>query len=241
METKRCPRCHKLHRASTKVCSRCGVPLVRKYTTLDTDEQTRPTLPPASPHRAGHYSGLHPEDQPYQSTKIAVRRASLTDRRRDGLPRPEPEHIQLPDPLHEAETEQQVTYPARQRVQSDPLSGWQPPSGLRLPRRIVPILLALSCLFFLLASGVLTLVLIGKNASIARAAVIASPGSGLRAHDFFTLSGHGFGARSLVTFTYDDNKKIFNAQGQPLLAHTDNNGSFSVRIQVPDTWEPGTH
>src|SRR5579884_3990407 len=24
----------------------------------------------ASPHRAGHYSGLHPEDQPYQSEEI---------------------------------------------------------------------------------------------------------------------------------------------------------------------------
>jgi hypothetical protein len=26
--------------------------------------------PPANPHRAGHYSGLHPEDQPYTSTQI---------------------------------------------------------------------------------------------------------------------------------------------------------------------------
>ena len=25
---------------------------------------------PANPHKAGHYSGLHPEDQPYQSTDI---------------------------------------------------------------------------------------------------------------------------------------------------------------------------
>jgi hypothetical protein len=25
---------------------------------------------PANPHKAGHYSGIHPEDQPYQSTEI---------------------------------------------------------------------------------------------------------------------------------------------------------------------------
>src|SRR5712691_11641295 len=34
----------------------------------------RRSIPPASPHRAGHYSGLHPEDQPYQSAMIAVQR-----------------------------------------------------------------------------------------------------------------------------------------------------------------------
>ncbi len=40
--------------------------------------EQRPTspvsTPPASPHRAGHYSGLHPEDQPYQSSFMAVLR-----------------------------------------------------------------------------------------------------------------------------------------------------------------------
>src|SRR5438132_12937525 len=30
------------------------------------------SIPPASPHRAGHYSGLHPEDQPYQSAIMSV-------------------------------------------------------------------------------------------------------------------------------------------------------------------------
>src|SRR5947209_4476117 len=34
----------------------------------------RRSIPPASPHHAGHYSGLHPEDQPYQSSIMSVQR-----------------------------------------------------------------------------------------------------------------------------------------------------------------------
>src|SRR5216684_5378931 len=40
-----------------------------------------PSNPPASPHRAGHYSGLHPEDQPYQSSFMPVQRPPAITRR----------------------------------------------------------------------------------------------------------------------------------------------------------------
>lgn len=74
MNTKRCPNCHKLQRASTQVCRGCGHVFIKpKPSTPDANVAlTNPLLPPASPHRAGHYSGLHPEDQPYISSKIAV-------------------------------------------------------------------------------------------------------------------------------------------------------------------------
>ncbi|GAC1588096.1 MAG: hypothetical protein NVS4B1_32010 [Ktedonobacteraceae bacterium] len=72
METKRCAQCHKLLRAETHTCSRCGYTFQEKKRKVITRDLTRPSLPPASPHRAGHYSGLHPEDQPYQSSMIAV-------------------------------------------------------------------------------------------------------------------------------------------------------------------------
>jgi len=39
-----------------------------------------PSNPPASPHRAGHYSGLHPEDQPFQSSFMPVQRAPAVTR-----------------------------------------------------------------------------------------------------------------------------------------------------------------
>jgi Viral BACON domain len=85
METKRCQRCHKLLRVEAQVCSRCGghafmqVPVTRtrqtiKLTSRQDDEMPFPSNPPASPHRAGHYSGLHPEDQPYQSSFLPVQR-----------------------------------------------------------------------------------------------------------------------------------------------------------------------
>lgn len=87
METKRCQRCHKLLRIDAQVCSRCGG---RDFTRAPTVTKSRPTInlapvreaaslpsnPPASPHRVGHYSGLHPEDQPYQSSFLPVAQAS---------------------------------------------------------------------------------------------------------------------------------------------------------------------
>ena len=78
METKRCQRCHKLLRIDARICSRCGgrdftqVAATRSRQTIKltsrAGEMSFPSNPPASPHRAGHFSGLHPEDQPYQSS-----------------------------------------------------------------------------------------------------------------------------------------------------------------------------
>src|SRR2546421_12509109 len=109
MDTKRCSYCHKLARAEAETCSRCGHPYVkitngvkkvnrapmknsnpasngsRRNETVHlsmSDGNTRiqrRSIPPASPHRAGHYSGLHPEDQPYQSAVMAVTRAPLRE------------------------------------------------------------------------------------------------------------------------------------------------------------------
>jgi hypothetical protein len=93
METKRCQRCHKLLRIDAQVCSRCGG---RDFMRVSAVTKSRPTInlapareaaslashaslpsnPPASPHRVGHYSGLHPEDQPYQSSFLPVAQAS---------------------------------------------------------------------------------------------------------------------------------------------------------------------
>lgn len=86
METKRCQRCHKLLRIDAQVCSRCGghdftqVAATRSRQTVRLtsrpEESSLPSNPPASSHRAGHYSGLHPEDQPYQSSFLPVLPAS---------------------------------------------------------------------------------------------------------------------------------------------------------------------
>lgn len=108
METKRCQRCHKLLRAEAQTCSRCGgydfLPvsqakprhtgaLLSSESTSTSSYATHATrsaapvasplspLPPTqlSPHRAGHYSGLHPEDEPYQSSFLPVQRLPLSE------------------------------------------------------------------------------------------------------------------------------------------------------------------
>src|SRR5579863_549089 len=105
METKRCQRCHKLLRAEAQTCSRCGgydflpvsqakprhtgILLSGETTTLSShaERSSSPVgsplspLPPTqlSPHRAGHYSGLHPEDEPYQSSFLPVQRLPLSE------------------------------------------------------------------------------------------------------------------------------------------------------------------
>lgn len=91
MDTRRCLRCHKLLRADAQRCSRCGhvfsqtlVKRNNKAATNGASHSTTGSFPsnsPASPHRAGHYSGLHPEDQPYQSSFMPILRPPAITRR----------------------------------------------------------------------------------------------------------------------------------------------------------------
>ena len=92
MDTKRCLRCHKLLRAEAQKCSLCGyvflqAPVRRSSKATNGSRQPEtasfPSNAPASPHRAGHYSGLHPEDQPYQSSFMPIMRPPAITRRLD--------------------------------------------------------------------------------------------------------------------------------------------------------------
>src|SRR5438067_7273302 len=102
MDIKRCQRCQKLLRADAQSCNRCGnlfsqVPVRQSESTTNGSRRSvtasLPSNPPASPHRAGHYSGLHPEDQPFQSTFMPVQRPAPITRR---LLEQEPDEILLP-------------------------------------------------------------------------------------------------------------------------------------------------
>ncbi|MGZ3616383.1 MAG: BACON domain-containing protein [Ktedonobacteraceae bacterium] len=90
MDTRRCLRCHKLLRADAQKCSLCGYVFLQtaarrssKVTNGSRQPATAsfPSNAPASPHRAGHYSGLHPEDQPYQSSFMPIMRPPAITRR----------------------------------------------------------------------------------------------------------------------------------------------------------------
>ena len=120
MDTKRCLRCHKLLRADAQKCSLCGyvflqAPVRRSSKATNGSRQPAtasfPSNAPASPHRAGHYSGLHPEDQPYQSSFMPILRPPAITRRLDEQ---ESEDVLEPvavssaplQEVHEAEREQ---------------------------------------------------------------------------------------------------------------------------------------
>lgn len=242
METKRCVYCHKLQRIDAQICSRCGHAFVQKRSRASKREWTQPSIPPASPHRAGHYSGLHPEDQPYQSNKIAVQHPQESESWRTSLP--EPEHIILP-----------VTDPAVRRRATIPIQ-YDDPSAAEfpaiegppfyrsrkwlLPRRAIPILLAISCIFFLLANSIFVVVLLKKSAATPLAHVTASPALA-RVNDTVTLSGSGFRTHSIVTFTYDTNRTILTDNQRPLALQTDTRGTFALQFRVPANWGPGPH
>src|SRR2546430_7064669 len=90
MDTKLCLSCHKLLRADPLSCRLCGyvfsqAPARRNSKATNGSRRSAtasiPSNPPASPHRAGHYSGLHPEDQPFQSSFMPVQRPPAITRR----------------------------------------------------------------------------------------------------------------------------------------------------------------
>jgi Viral BACON domain len=90
MDTKRCLSCRKVLRADSQSCSRCGyvfsqAPVRRSGSAANGSRRSAtasfPSNPPASQHRAGHYSGFHPEDQPFQSSFMPVQRPPAITRR----------------------------------------------------------------------------------------------------------------------------------------------------------------
>lgn len=102
MDTKRCLSCRKVLRADAHSCSRCGYVFLQapaRHNGNATNGSRHsatvsfPSNPPASQHRAGHYSGFHPEDQPFQSSFMPVQRPPAITRR---LVEQEPDEILQP-------------------------------------------------------------------------------------------------------------------------------------------------
>ncbi len=268
METKRCPYCHKLVRADASTCSRCGHTFVSSKPIVQLSDVSTPSVPPASPHRAGHYSGLHPEDQPYQSSMIAIQHPPTPEQDGRRPLRGEPQQIVLPAPAPAPHTPlpvhalDELPPPETARVQAQAVPilfdapvvpatpaplyvgsarPSRPTSSLLFSRRAIPVLLALSAVFFLLASGILGFIFIKKQTAVAVTTLVATPNT-LRVGDTFALSGNGFGANSDISFTYDADKIIVDGSGQHALgARTDAQGTFSVKISVPSTWITGDH
>lgn len=277
MNTKRCAYCHKLSRADAVTCSRCGrsfaasasstparsfdTPadnkgnVVEKNVTLRT---RRRTIPPASPHRAGHFSGLHPEDQPYQSTMLAVQRPPETQAKPAAQQRPDIAYLpEAPHPPPDdaafsswptAPTEVQTHLQDRPALPAylpnfdARAKAWGRRSGSPFWQgRYVPVVLTISCLIFLVASSLLAYIFINKRPA-ANSQVLSATPNQLRVNDTFALAGKGFGVNDLIAFTHDQNNApILDGSGKPMQTHADDRGTFSVRIVVPTGWDVGQH
>lgn len=276
METIRCPRCQKMLRVDAHSCSRCGLALPAgkssRRRSVNHGGDTGPlTSPPASPHRAGHYTGLHPEDQPFQSSFFLRVERPLE-------PEPEPLESDVSTVLHlEDEAPTSPSYPARpplareydgeeeqapeysaladfptlpeRRSPNTPLPETRLPFSplpARSPAgrsRIFQWLLTGSLVCFLLATGLLAFLLVGKNqsqAQVEQPQLIAAPGE-VRVGDVLQLSGKGFDPQRVVALTYDAGLPLLDARGQQILPTTDAQGAFQIHVPITTSWKIGVH
>ncbi|GAC1358848.1 MAG: hypothetical protein NVSMB44_07410 [Ktedonobacteraceae bacterium] len=106
--------------------------------------------------------------------------------------------------------------------------------------RVISMGLTLSCILFLLAASIIAFALIGRHRTEATALVKATPDT-VRVGDVFMLTGSGFTDGDLMTFTYDGSLAVLNENDQPINAHVNRIGEFSVQIPVSTHWAVGTH
>lgn len=270
METTRCPRCNKLLRADAQSCSRCGILLPTSKSTRKRASDAGQTLapsqasnPPASPHRAGHYSGLHPEDQPFQSSffmRIQRSAEPAEPLESDASTlldvRDEQPSVESQRPLFWQEGKEDPatrfspladfpTLPPR-RALNTPIPETPPAPRLRKAEgrgqgRAVRVFIAASVIFFLLATGLLTLLLLNQGrASSHEPQLQALPGE-LRVGDTLQLSGSGFSARHLLTLVRDTRTKLLDPRGRSLEPTTDAQGTFQLLVPITPAWSLGVH
>lgn len=202
-----------------------------------TDGQQR-TIPPASPHRAGHYAGLHPEDQPYQSTifsaqqALAIQTAARAPVEADVEP--------LPSPSTNLSADDVPTYVmprlVRERTPLPPVAS----RPRRRRKRVLPLVITLLCLLLLLA-GSFTVYALMNRGSAANSLVLAAQPNLLRVGDSLILTGKGFGVGDPISFIHDGNHPLLNGNGKPLQARATDLGTFLVAITIPANWSVGQH
>ena len=276
METIRCPRCQKLLRVDARSCSRCGVTIPAGKTPrrrIASDETlSQPTSPLASPHRAGHYTGLHAEDQPFQSSFfVRVQRPSVPEPEADetdasthldlksdlrpDTPLPPTYQTEPPRVADYGENDEDISalvaladfptlYP-RHAPETPLPETFLPVRPRRSGRslRVAQLMITGAVICFLLATGLLAFLLVGKGqsqAQTAQARLIALPGE-LRVGDVLQLAGSGFDAHHVVSLTRDTGLKLLDTQGQQMLPTTDTRGAFQVHVPITAAWTIGVH
>ncbi len=306
METKRCQRCHKLLRVDAQTCSRCGgydfLPVSQtkprypdalssgettsasSYATHTSSPVGSPLSPlpltQLSPHRAGHYSGLHPEDEPYQSSFLPVQRPPLSAQpaleveevedlaystvpEMPGAPAPKRQVASLtplPPPRQQrgaqtfrapspeqSETERDLeavrtSVPTATIADPRPLALAPRPPKSKQRSMVVRLLLIISCFLFVVATGILTFLLLdSRPVPELQPVLTAELVVPLRVNGTLLLSGSRFEANALVTITRDTNIAVLDAHGNALQARSFSTGNFFVSITITESWAVGKH
>lgn len=118
-----------------------------------------------------------------------------------------------------------------------------------LPRKsingphFVRLLITGSLICFLLGTGLLAFLLLGKNQSQAQVVsprLIALPGE-VRVGDLLQLAGSGFDANHVVALTRDTGAKILDVREQQVLPTTNGQGAFQIHVPVTAAWNIGVH
>jgi BACON domain-containing protein len=107
--------------------------------------------------------------------------------------------------------------------------------------RVVPLLVSASLICFLVATGLLTFLLLNNSqAHQSGPQLTALPGE-LRVGDVLQLAGSGFEAHHVVALSHDGQAAILDAQGQRILPTTNAQGAFQIRVPIGSAWSIGVH
>lgn len=107
--------------------------------------------------------------------------------------------------------------------------------------RVLPVLLSAALLCFLVATGLLTLLLLNTSqAHTPGPRLLALPGE-LRVGDTLQLSGSGFAPQHVLTLTRDGQVTLVDAQRRALRPETDARGAFLAHIFITNAWSIGIH
>lgn len=105
----------------------------------------------------------------------------------------------------------------------------------------MPLLLTGALICFLVATSLLTFLLLGKNQShSSEPRLLALPGE-LRVGDILQLSGSGFDAQHVVALERDAQMALSDARGQRIMPTTDTQGAFLIRVPITAAWGIGVH
>jgi hypothetical protein len=107
--------------------------------------------------------------------------------------------------------------------------------------RGVPLLLSAALLCFLVASSLLTLLLLkASQVYTPGPQLLALPGE-VRAGDILQLRGTGFAADHTLTLMRDGQVLLLDAQKRPVRPTSDGRGAFLVHVSITSDWSVGIH